>query len=66
MNVLAIPALLRSWKYAPIFVRMQGNVLLVWILIQVAMVNDFNALHAFMLLTGVVLIVLGFLLKFEK
>lgn len=46
LNVLAAMSLLRGWRYAYLFVAFQGMLLTGWIVVQVIMLAQFNALHA--------------------
>jgi hypothetical protein len=63
MNVLTAILTLRNYKHFPNLIILQGLLLYGWIIMQVFWVRDFNGLHFTMLFIGVVLIILGFLLK---
>ncbi|MFN8357411.1 MAG: hypothetical protein U0Y10_23340 [Spirosomataceae bacterium] len=56
--IVALMTLLRTPKYAVLIIG-QGILLSGWILVQVLMVSDFNALHFTMLAIGLVLILCG-------
>ena len=47
------------YRYFPFHVRLQGMVLIGWILIQVVMVRDFNLLHAICIVIGFILFIAG-------
>ena len=58
-GILCFLMVAMRFRNYPFHVMVQGMVLLGWILIQIAMVRDFNLLHALCLLTGAVLFVTG-------
>lgn len=62
MNVAAATAALSNWKHYPLFMILQGLLLAGWIVIQVILVNDLNALHYTMFSIGLLLAGLGILL----
>lgn len=61
-NIAAGVFTLRNHRSAARFVMLQGVLLCGWILVQILMVRDINALHIVMFSIGVVLIVLGWLI----
>lgn len=50
-------------SFYPLMIMAQGILLGGWILIQVMMVHDFNALHSAMLTIGATLLICGIVLK---
>lgn len=48
-----------KYRHYPLLVMLEGMVLVVWILIQIMMVRDFNLLHAICLGIGAVLFITG-------
>ena len=63
MNVLTAILTLKNFKRFPSLILLQGLLLSGWIIMQVIWVRDFNGLHFTMLFIGLVLIVMGMLLK---
>ncbi|HMS66820.1 MAG TPA: hypothetical protein PKD18_01730 [Saprospiraceae bacterium] len=63
MNVLTAILTLKNFKRFPSLILLQGLLLSGWIIIQVIWVRDFNGLHFTMLFIGLVLMVMGMLLK---
>lgn len=63
LNVVAAIATIKKTKYHPLLIIFQGAALAGWILIQVWMVKDFNALHGVMLTIGILLLLGGFFLQ---
>lgn len=63
LNILAAILTIKKHKKFPTLIIIQGILLSGWILIQVALVRDFNPLHFIMVTIGVLLIVLGLYLK---
>ncbi len=63
MNVIAAILSIKSFKYYPIAIIIQALLLIGWIIIQVVLVNDFNALHFTMLSIGIVLLICGWFLS---
>ncbi len=63
LSLVAIAFVLMSHRYALWAVLLQGAILVGWIAVQVLMVRDFQALHAVMLGTGVLLAVCGVALR---
>ena len=63
MNVLTAILTLKNFKRFPSLILLQGLLLSGWIIIQVIWVRDFNGLHFTMLFIGLVLIILGLLLR---
>lgn len=51
------------WKQAPDFLVLQGWFLVIWILVQIALLQEFNLLHVLCLLTGIIWLYTGNLLK---
>jgi hypothetical protein len=60
--IVGIFSILR-WKNYHFFIICQGYVLLGWIVIQIGMIRSFHILHVLYGLTGLILIVLGMLIK---
>lgn len=63
LNIVAAIFSLKKLKYYPCFILFQGIMLGGWIVVQVIMVKDINALHMTMFTIASVLLVTGFLLK---
>lgn len=63
MNVLAAIVCITRSKYYPLFVILQGVLLSGWIIIQVILVKDLNALHYSMLSIGLLLTCFGIILQ---
>lgn len=63
LNLITAVLTLKNHRYYPFLILMQGVMLAGWIIIQVLLVKDFNALHFSMLLIGVFLLTAGILLK---
>lgn len=62
-SFFAFITLLLKWPRHYLFVMGEGIVLCGWILVQIIMIKQLLALHYIMFITGVMLIVLGFLIK---
>jgi hypothetical protein len=54
---------IRRWKNYHALIIYQGYVLLGWIVVQIGMIRSFHILHLMYGLTGIILIVLGMLIK---
>lgn len=63
MNIIVAILTLKNYSNFPILIIIQGLLLSGWIVIQVIFVRDFNALHFIMLTIGVVLLILGIILR---
>jgi len=63
LNVAAGILTIRNHASAARFVMLQGVLLCGWIVVQILMVDDINALHIVMFSIGILLIVLGWLRK---
>ena len=63
MNVLTAILSIKNYKHFPNLIILQGLLLSGWIIMQVIWVRDFNGLHFTMLFIGLVLIILGLLLR---
>ncbi len=63
MNIIVAILTLINYSNFPILIIIQGLLLSGWIVIQVIFVRDFNALHFIMLTIGVVLLILGIILR---
>ena len=63
MNFYAAIACIKYARHFPYVTMLQGVLLSGWICIQVMMVKDFNGLHFSMLLIGILLFLLGLLVK---
>lgn len=63
MSFIAIALVAMAHRLASWSVILQGAILCMWIGVQVLMVRDFQALHAVMLVTGVLLLIAGALLR---
>lgn len=66
LNVAAGILTIRNHAAAARFVMLQGILLCGWIVVQILMVRDINALHIVMFSIGILLIVLGWLRTKEK
>lgn len=62
-SLLICLAVLLKIRQAPVWVMLQGVILCGWLLIQVAMLHNFNGLHIIMGLTGIMLIGCGWGMK---
>jgi hypothetical protein len=65
LNVNAAVYSIKKSRHFPILIIIQGLLLSGWILIQVILVRDFNMLHFSMLSIGIILLVLGIILKHQ-
>jgi len=59
LSMLTAILAIKQWRYYPQLIVVQGCILLGWIMIQVAMVKDFNLLHFVCAAIGIVLLMSG-------
>lgn len=62
LNLYVAFVTFRKKSYAPVAVLVQGVILIGWIVVQVRMVRDLNALHVTMFTVGTLLALCGFAL----
>jgi hypothetical protein len=65
LSILTAVVTIKQLTYYRELLVIQGCILLGWIVIQVAMLRDFNLLHAVCSATGIILIIIGWKLRQE-
>lgn len=65
MNIVVAVLVLKNYRHFPILILIQGVLLSGWIIVQVFLVKDVNALHSSMLAIGFALCICGILLKHQ-
>lgn len=63
LSIVAGISTIKKYKHYPILILLQGLILSGWIIVQVILVKDFNILHFIMLAFGILLLVIGFILR---
>lgn len=62
-SLLIAAMLIFNARYSALLVTLQGSILLVWLLIQIIMIQTFSVLQVVMGIIGILLVMFGLLLK---
>lgn len=62
-SLILIGALLFKWRQAPVLITLEGSILLVWLIIQIILIQTYSVNQLIMGITGILLVTLGFLIR---